>query len=352
MAKGLRNNPTILVIHTAFLGDIVLATSFLRETRLAYPQSKIYFLTTPQGVELLANNSWEIETIAFHKRGSDSGVVGWWRMLQNLRSLKIDLVFCLHRSLRSILLATLVGAESWGFREATFSFLLSHRVDRDSVFFEAEKNLKLLEQKTEKKNFSPFPQLFYAPSDKQSIRAKFQLPEKYAVIAPSSVWNTKRWLPSHYAALALRLKDSYSWPVIVVGGKSELDFETAKEVMQFYSTMGGNPLNLVDLTGQTTLDEMKVVLEGASIVISNDSSPLHMAIAMGSKVVGIFGPTTRSLGFFPLAPEGRAAVAEKPDLSCRPCGMHGHHQCPLTHFKCMRDLTVDEVMAQVSKLCR
>jgi len=352
MAKGSLNSSNILVIHTAFLGDIVLATAFLRELRSTYPKSRIYFLTTPQGVELLDHNPWKIEAISFDKRGSDSGWSGWWRVLKHLRTLDLGLVFCLHRSLRSVALAKFLEVETWGFQEAAFSFLFHNRVSRNPTLYEAEKNLQLLEAKVGKRNCSPFPQLFTSPVEKEKALHKFHLPGTYAVIAPSSVWNTKRWPPSSFADLASRLSNSYSWPVFLVGGKSELDLETAKEVKEFYINLGGDRSLLVDLTAKTSLEEMKIVLEGAAVVISNDSSPLHMAIAMKTKVVGIFGPTTKSLGFFPLAPEGMAAVAEKPDLDCRPCGMHGHHQCPLTHFKCMRDLSVDEVMAQVSKLCR
>jgi heptosyltransferase-2 len=71
---------------------------------------------------------------------------------------------------------------------------------------------------------------------------------------------------------------------------------------------------------------------------------------MGAKAVGIFGPTTKELGFFPLAPDGRAAVAEMKELECRPCGLHGHHRCPRGHFRCMLDLEVSQVFEEAKRL--
>jgi heptosyltransferase-2 len=100
----------------------------------------------------------------------------------------------------------------------------------------------------------------------------------------------------------------------------------------------------------TSLGALKSVLSRARLVVANDSAPLHIAIAMGATVVGIFGPTTKELGFFPKAPPGKSATAELAELNCRPCGLHGHNACPLGHFRCMLDLKPEAVLKEAESL--
>jgi heptosyltransferase-2 len=127
----------------------------------------------------------------------------------------------------------------------------------------------------------------------------------------------------------------------------------AEEVVNAFRSLDESAPLPLNLAGKTSIGSMKAVLEGAKFVVANDTAPLHVAIAMGVPVVGVFGPTTKEIGFFPNAPEGMASVVEVNGLSCRPCGLHGHHKCPLGHFKCMLELTPEAVMVEVEKfLCR
>ena len=332
----------ILIVHTAFIGDIVLATPFLAAVRQQYPQADIAFLTTPAGAELVEPNPWNVKLILFQKRGLDSGPGGFLRKLKEVRQFNPTLVFCLHRSIRSVLLARLAGGESWGFREAAGSFLLGNTVSRLGYSFEAEKNLALLSGQSGVKNFSPFPKLYVSPKDQEST-ATMLGSEKYVVLAPSSVWATKKWPSENFAELSEKIWEKFSLRTVLVGGNSEADRLAAEGA----TGKLGNPLNLA---GKTSLGQLKSILSRATLVVSNDSSPLHMAIGLGVRVVGIYGPTTKELGFFPLAEAGKSAVAELKGLPCRPCGKHGHDVCPLVHFRCMRELSVDAVFAEVSKL--
>jgi heptosyltransferase-2 len=85
-----------------------------------------------------------------------------------------------------------------------------------------------------------------------------------------------------------------------------------------------------------------------AVIVTNDSSPLHLASAMGTPTVAIFGPTVPDFGFGPLAPSSVAVGHET--LSCRPCHRHGPRRCPLGHFRCMRELTADVVGGHVRTL--
>jgi heptosyltransferase-2 len=336
-----RSLKRVLVIHTAFLGDIILATPFLAGLRSELPGAEILFLTTGGGVSLLENNPWEIQALPFHKRGVDSGFGGLWRMSRRLKAMKPDVVFTLHRSLRSTILSKLVGADSWGFREGAASFLFRQRVSRAGIGFEAQKNLEMLRQWSGRQDFSPYPKLGLSKEDEARAAELLGGVGKFVALAPSSVWATKRWPGAKFGELAQRIQAELGLATVIVG--SEDDRAAAEEVMK-------NSPSSVNLTGKTSLGALKSVLSKADLVVSNDSSPLHMAIAMGTKVVGVFGPTTKELGFFPLAPAGYSAVAEVKELECRPCGLHGHDRCPLGHFRCMLDLDVNQVFGEVNQL--
>lgn len=343
----------VLILHTAFLGDIVLATSFLANLRAYLPQAEIRFLTTPAGAQVLQPNAFGVIPIVYDKRAKDRGFPAFLRMGRSLREWAPDLVFCLHRSLRSVMLARISGGETWGFADAAGSVLFDHRVKRPKRGFEAEKNHAIIQAwaRDSARNASLFPQLMCAEKDQAEAQRLLEGVDRFVALAPSSVWATKRWPAPYFARVAELLWKKHRVRCVLVGGKDPADLEAAAVLLKSFSQEDSAPTPL-DLTGKTSLGTLKSVLSRASLVIANDSAPLHIAIAVGAPVLGIFGPTTKDLGFFPLAPSGKSAVAEV-QLSCRPCGMHGHDACPLGHFHCMLHLAPEQVFAEADKLlCR
>lgn len=339
----------ILVIHTAFLGDIILATPFLAALRELYPAAQIHFLTTPGGAALLEPNPWRIVPLSYDKRGKQSGVSGFLAQARRLREFSPDLVFTLHRSIRSTLLAKAAGGEVWGFEEAVGSGLFRGRVSRKNLAYEAQKNLGLLQSFGDGKDFSPFPILQTSAADELEADRLLGGRKNFVVLAPSSVWATKRWPAERFGQLGARIQRELGMELVIVGGSAPEDQTAAAVLLEEFQRSGEETLPL-NLTGSTGLGPLKSVLSRAKLVISNDSSPLHMAIAVKSKALGIFGPTTKELGFFPQATSGMAAVAELRGLECRPCGLHGHRSCPLGHFRCMLELEVNQVFLEAQKL--
>lgn len=346
----IKNLERIIVIQTAFLGDIVLTTSFLQALRKCAPQAKILFVTTKIGAEVLTPNSWNIDILVYDKRNSESGLRGFQKKVRELRRWKPDMVFCLHRSFRSVLLAKFSGAHTvLGFREASGQFLFQEAISRKEYIFEAEKNLALLKRIFPvAANESLFPKL--AVSEQDLFEAKKLLEslagKKFAVYSPSSVWATKRWPAERFGEVAAKIEAEFGLAPIFIGGNTEDDLLCSAAAEAAWSSVSASKLGL-NLTGKTHLGILKAILGQAEIVLCNDSAPLHIAIAMNTKVVAVFGPTTKALGFFPLAPEGKSVVAEVENLSCRPCGLHGHHKCPQKHFRCMLDLTPAQVIEKM-----
>jgi heptosyltransferase-2 len=345
----------VLVIQTAFLGDIVLATSFLSNLRRILPAAEIRLLTTPVGAKVLEANAQNVIPIAYDKRGKDKGAAGFLRMAKTLRAFHPELVFCLHRSLRSTLLARVSGGETYGFHDGAGSVLFDRRVNRPKEIYEAEKNQAMLAAWAGPlaENLPLFPQLGMSQEDTVKASALLEGLTEFVAFAPSSVWGSKRWPADRFARLAELLWERRGLRAVLVGGNDEADFEAAREITKAVRLSGKKMPLPLDLIGKTSLGSLKGVLARALLLIANDTAPLHVGIAVGAPVLGIFGPTTRSLGFFPLAPEGKSAVAEHPNMPCRPCGLHGHHRCPLVHFRCMLELGPEDVYLQAEGLlCR
>lgn len=335
----------ILVIQTAFLGDIILTTAFLRQLRRQEPEAEITLLTTKAGGALLSDNPWFVNVRIYDKRGEHKGFLRTVELARKLRAQKYDRVYCLHRSLRSSILAFATGAATiFGFQEAAGLWAYTHTVSRAKHLYESEKNLAMLPG-----TFSlaeKLPELPVAAAIEMQTKEwlrEFAIKE-YAVLAPSSVWATKRWLPEYFGKLANYIQEQYGIGVVLVAGSSKTDQQVAQQVQ-------ASAPNVLNLSGKTSFDQLKAVLKRARFLVANDSAPLHMAVAVGTPVIGLFGPTTKELGFFPLAMPGKAFVLEE-DLACRPCGLHGHHKCPLQHHRCMHDLLPERAQTIVDYLMR
>jgi heptosyltransferase-2 len=146
-------------------------------------------------------------------------------------------------------------------------------------------------------------------------------------MAPGSVWGTKRW--PYYGELASRTDGQ----IVIVGGRE--DAPLAQSIVQ---STGGRA---VSAAGALSLRESAALIRRARVLVTNDSAPLHLATAVGTPVLALFGPTVPEFGFGPRRP-GDVALGHA-ELSCRPCSRHGPQVCPLGHHRCMRDLSVEAV---------
>lgn len=155
-------------------------------------------------------------------------------------------------------------------------------------------------------------------------------------LAPGSAWGTKRW--PYYPDLARRLGDRCN--VVVVGGAGETEAGDAI-VAQLPRGYAANAAGKLGILAAASL------IERASLIVSNDSAPQHIASAMGTQTVSVYGPTVPEFGFGPLA--RGSVVAGNGALACRPCDRHGPESCPLGHWRCMRELTSDFVFSMITQ---
>jgi heptosyltransferase II len=336
----------ILVVQTSFLGDLVLTTPLLAAVRRRFPSAHLSVLCTPQARALVEGNPDVQEILIDDKKGRDKGAWGLWRRAAELRAGRFAVAFSPHKSLRSALLLFLAGIpKRIGFRQSAGWFLYHHRAERDPSRHDAERMLALL---------GPFggvreddPRRLLIAADPEAERRIDQHFRDIGVgrsgltfgVSPGSVWATKRWHAEGYADLIVRLKRKYSCDIVLFGGPEDL------AVVQRIRRLSDNLA--VSLAGKIDLRELVCAISRCDLFITNDSAPMHIAVARGVPVVAVFCATTRSLGFYPYS--SRAIVMEK-ELPCRPCSSHGGRRCPLGTEDCMRLIRAEDVLKGVERL--
>lgn len=327
----------ILIIHTAFIGDIVLSTPLIKKIKDTYPDSDITYVTTPSGEAILKNNPHLNNIIVYDKRGEHKGISGVWQLGKRLRYENFNMVITPHRYLRSSILSWLSRSPiRKGYDLASGSCLFTEKIKYDRTKHEVEKLLSFVAPENKKRY-----EIELYPGEKEKMKGdnlwKENLLEdkKVVVLAPGSKWFTKQWPVEYFNKLAESLKKLSNARLIVVGGKDEINLPLEKE-------------NIIDMRGKTSLLELADILSRADVVVTNDSSPIHIASAFKKpRIFALFGPTIEKFGFFPWSLNSK--VFQVNGLKCRPCGIHGGKSCPEKHFKCMRDILPEEVFNEIKK---
>jgi heptosyltransferase-2 len=182
---------------------------------------------------------------------------------------------------------------------------------------------------------------------KPSVGARV-LPEEvkrngYIVVSPFSAWGTKMWFPERFAEATARIAIAHNLAVVLLG-KSDVN-----RIEQMQAALQEADLSVVDLLDKTSVSEMIHIIQGARLLLANDSAPVHIAAAFDVPTVAVFGPTVKKWGFFPLSTKRELVEIQAP-LPCRPCSLHGPQVCPESHFRCMRDISVAQVVAACDRL--
>lgn len=344
----------VLVVQTAFIGDVMLTTPLIRAIRRIYPCTKVSVLVRPPSESLLKNNSDVDEILIYDKQGSQRGIKAFFTTTKELRDRKFDLVVSPHRSLRTALLLWLARIpKRIGFKTGVSQYFYHHQVPFRQDVHDIERNISLLAPVTFISSTFSRDMVFPLVREDQAAglnllqQAGADLNRKPLIgISPGSIWPTKRWLPERFAELINRLLDKYQGTVLLLGSKEDMALcQTISSQCRFKSNSQHG--FLINLAGQTTLRELAAIIDQCQLFVTNDSGPMHIASARNIPTVAIFGSTVSAQGYAPI--HEKAIVIEKA-LYCRPCGKHGKHKCPERHFLCMKLVTVEDVLEAVEKL--
>ncbi|MBI5554344.1 MAG: lipopolysaccharide heptosyltransferase II [Elusimicrobia bacterium] len=335
----------ILIIQTAFLGDVVLTIPLVMAVKKAFPDSYLSVMVTPAVKEILENNPAIDEIIVFDKKGKDRSWPAFWKLAAKIKAHNFNVALLPHRSFKSVWLCFLARIpKRIGFNISAGSFLLTAQVPygKSKNIHEIDRNLDLLKPLGVKDEKSA---IFLDPGP-EAVNYALEFCNDYEIkagdlvigINPGSVWPTKRYATEKYAALADRLIQGLKATVIIIGSPADVPVadKMAREMRE----------TAINLAGRTTISQITAVMKRFNLLVSNDSGAMHIAVALGVPVVAIFGPTTQDFGFFPYSTKD--LVVEK-DLPCRPCGKHGGMRCPKNNFLCLKLITVSDVFDAVKR---
>jgi heptosyltransferase-2 len=319
--------PYVLTVRFSSIGDILLTTPLFRAIRHAHPGARVTVLTKREYVPLLSHNphvdlvlglapNRPLLSLASELRGD--GYTHLLDLHDNLRSRALRLLvpgnwrtYPKHRLAR----AWLIRAKRNRYR------------DRRPVaerYFSAARDLGV------KPDGSP-PDFFLGSEAGEQASEWLRTvgledESNIVAVAPGAAHATKRWPLDHWQALVARARESGA-AVIIVGGPGDRDLGAA--LAKEGSGRVANAAGVFGLQGTGAL------LQRAGVVVSGDTGVMHMATAVGTPVVALFGPTVEAFGFFPYT--RKASVLELP-LPCRPCTAQGSSKCPLGHHRCMIDI--------------
>ncbi len=333
----------ILLVQTGFLGDVLLSTPVISGLRMILPHAEISVLTTPQAKPFLESHPELHEVLVFDKRGSASGLRGLMRLSNELRTRDFSLVVSLHKSYRTAVLLMLSGIKRrLGFREAALWWTYTKTIRRKHLPHEVLRNLVILELLGARLADLP-KQMSLHPgtaAEEEAAQLLSGFPDSKLIgIAPGSVWATKRWTDDGFCELS-RLLSADGYSIVLLGGKE--DKEISEKIARSSS---GSVLNLA---GACSLAVSAAIVKRLSVLVTNDSSPLHIASAMQTPVVSIFCATIPEFGFGPWEVPHR--IIEVRDLRCRPCGSHGGRTCPTGTHACRTGVRAKSVRDAVGQL--
>ena len=331
-----------LVIQTSFLGDVILTTPLIAELAKRGP---VDVIATPLGATALANNPAVRSLIRYDKRGTYGSAQGLWRTVKEIRGHRpYEAAYLAQGSFRSGMLAMLTGAkERIGFASSTGRVLYTRQVAYRPELHHAERlwSLAMTDCADPPTKDQIRPRLFPSDDDRRRVDSLLQrngsASDPFVALAPGSAWGTKRW--PYYPELATRLAEDYR--IAIVG--SNADSAIAAQI-----TAAVPDDRVINATGTLSLLTSAELIGRAQAIVTNDSAPQHLASAMGTPTLAIFGPTVPEFGFGPLAE--RRAIAGHDGLSCRPCHRHGPQRCPLGHWRCMRELSPDYVASLLTEV--
>lgn len=334
---GLPTSPRrVLIIKPSAIGDVVHTLPVLNLIRRRWPDAHIAWLVTPACADLLDGHPQLNEVIRFERRRfgkgwhNPSAAVGLFRFTRLLRAKQFDLVIDLQGLFRSGWLTWQTrAAHRIGFtnaRELAWAFYTHRVIIADAEQHAIDRYLALAESIGCGRE--PVEFHFATNDTDRRVVADLLLDDSpFAVLLPGTNWPTKRWPVEHFAQTVAPLREQFGLRSVIAGSPDD-------------RTLAGMIPNALNLAGKTTLRQTVALLERASVVIANDSGPMHIAAALGRPLVTPYGPTSP----IRTGPYGRMDTVVRLDLPCSPCFSR---QC--SHQSCLRWLTPQCVLREVER---
>jgi len=342
----------ILIIQTAFIGDVILATSLIDLIKNHLGNVQIDFLLRKGNESLLENHKNINNLWVWDKKGGK--YKNLFSLVFKVRKEKYDYVINIQRFFNSGLFTALSGGKiKVGFKQNPMSFFFDKKIEHkipypiaETFYHEVQRNA-LLYKAIDDNYTIPMDAQKVAPSLTISKEQNVKIVkivdgvENYIVLAPTSVWFTKQWAKEQWiklSQLVLATEATKNYKLYFIGAPA--DSKMVDEIMP-------DSDNCINLCGKLSLVESAALMQNAKRVFVNDSAPLHLASSVNAKTTAIFCSTVTDFGYTPIADDAKT-IQLSPRLECMPCGLHGKKECPLGHFKCAFDIDVQEVYQTIN----
>jgi len=342
----------ILLIPKGFFGDILLMTPAIAALSRSQPSATIAVLCTPATAQFVRRDPLVNNVIVYDRRGQHKGFAGLRSLAATLKERRFDVAYAFHASPRTTTLLKLAGIpDRVGFSGSSLGFLYTRRVHKNGGLHDVLRMVELIKDELDEVSRRQFEGLCLDPAC-HAPWADLRIPEEggeglsdrvsaiirdgrpYIVLAPGSAWPTKQWDVEGFREVT-KIYRGRGGRVVIVGAKS--DVPTARRVSA--------GLDVDDLCGETTLEELFALVREAACVVCNDSLALHICSATKTPVVAVFCATSPRFGFGPW--RNRSVVLERRDLFCKPCHRHGSQSCPTGTRLCMTGVSPIEVVCAV-----
>ena len=330
----------ILIARLDRLGDVVLSTPVIRHMRKLFPKAHISFMVRPENRDVVENNPDLNEVILYDKGGREKGFLGAAKFaLVLLKKNRFDMAIALHPSARTHIAFFLAGIPARIGYDRKMGWLLTERIPhfkQEGEMHEALYNFHLLgEAGFDVSGADARPYMATSERDKafvDRIQEKMGFGNGFIVVHAGASCPSKRWPPERFAEAADALAAKFGYHIVIVGGS-----DTAEHSGKMVSAMKGRAF---DLTGKLNIGALAEVISRARIFISNDSGPVHIAVAVGTPVVAIFGRKNPGLSPKRWGPLGQRDIVLHRDVGCKKCLAH---ECD-KGFKCLEAVAVDDVV--------
>ena len=322
----------ILIIQTAFIGDVILATSIIEGIHKNKPDSKLHFLLRKGNENLLKGHPHIDKLWIWDKKKAKYPEL--LRLIRSIRDEHYNKVINLQRFASTGILTACSGAqETRGFKKNPFSFLFNIKGDHQigTGTHEIERNQVLIADFAGSNAIRP--KLF--PSEEDFEKVKPLKKNRFITLSPTSVWFTKQYPADRWMELAKAIPADYT--IYILGGPGD------KSACDKIAEEASNN-NCIVLAGQLSLLQSAALMKDARMNFVNDSAPLHLCSAMNAPVRAIFCSTIPEFGFGPLSEQSEIIQAEE-KLDCRPCGLHGLRECKKKTFDCAYNIPLKKLSA-------
>ncbi len=323
----------ILVIQTASIGDVILATALVENLHRIFPQSSIDFLTKKGNESLFTGHPFLHHVIIWNKQSEKYKSL--LRILFQVRQTKYDLVINIQRFFLTGLFTIFSGAsETRGFSKNPLSFLYTKRMSHliGNGIHEVTRNQELIRDFSTSHMINP--RMYPSAADEAAV-SQFSN-GNYYTISPASLWFTKQYPVDKWIELVSSLPREA--PVYLLGAMG--DQQLCDKIIA-----AADRQTLTSLAGKLTFLQSAALMKKARMNFTNDSAPMHLASAVNAPVTAIYCSTVPEFGFGPLSDFSHIVQTSEP-LACRPCSLHGCRSCPEKHFRCATGIRIEQLMEQ------